>query len=67
MLPKMLLPGWVQSFSTVNPVSYLANASRALILTGYDWPALGSATLAIVILGTILNGFAVMAFRAQGK
>ena len=65
MLPKMLLPG--QSFSTVNPVSYLANASRALILTRYDWPALGSATLAIVILGTILNGFAVMAFRAQGK
>jgi len=67
MLPKMLLPGWVQSFSAVNPVSYLANASRALILTGYDWPALGSAALAILILGTILNGFAVMAFRAQGK
>lgn len=67
MLPKMLLPGWVQAFSTVNPVSYLANASRDLILTGYDWREIGSAALAIAILGAILNGFAVTAFRAQGK
>lgn len=55
------------NFLSVNPVSYLANASRALILTGYDWPDLGRAALAIIILGAILNGFAVMAFRAQGK
>jgi ABC-2 type transport system permease protein len=67
MLPKGLLPGWVQGFSAVNPVSYLANASRDLILTGYDWAEVGSAALAIVILGAILNGFAVSAFRAQGK
>jgi ABC-2 type transport system permease protein len=67
MLPKALLPNWVQSFSTVNPVSYLANASRDLILTGYDWKDVGSAALAIIILGVILNGFAVSAFRAQGK
>jgi ABC-2 type transport system permease protein len=67
MLPKALLPGWVQAFSTVNPVSYLANASRDLILTGYDWAEVGSAALAIAILGAILNGFAVSAFRAQGK
>lgn len=67
MMPKKLPPGWVQGFSVVNPVSYLADATRGLILTGYDWPALGSATLAILILGLVLNGFAVKAFRAQGK
>ena len=67
MLPKVLLPGWVQTFSALNPVSYLANASRELILSGYNWGDLGSAALAIVILGVVLNGLAVMAFRAQGK
>ncbi|HYV08034.1 MAG TPA: ABC transporter permease, partial [Thermoplasmata archaeon] len=60
-------PSWVQSFSTVNPVSYMADAARALILTGYDWTALGNAILAIAAFGIILNGLAVMAFRAQGK
>ena len=67
MLPKMLLPDWVQKFSALNPVSYLADVSRDLILTGYNWRELGAAVLAIVILGTVLNGFAVAAFRAQGK
>src|SRR6266567_792848 len=67
MLPKTRLPSWVQSFSTVNPVSYMADAARALILTGYDWTALGNAIIAIAAFGIILNGLAVMAFRAQGK
>ncbi|HLI86595.1 MAG TPA: ABC transporter permease [Bryobacteraceae bacterium] len=67
MLPKMLLPDWLQKFAAFNPVSYLADISRDLILTGYNWPELGKAVLAIVILGGVLNGFAVAAFRAQGK
>ena len=67
MLPGGLLPGWVQAFSAVNPVSYLANASRDLIITGYNWGEIGSAVLAIALLGAVLNGFAVTAFRAQGK
>jgi ABC-2 type transport system permease protein len=67
MLPKMLLPDWVQTFSALNPVSYLADVSRDLILTGYNWHELGTAVLAIVILGAVLNGFAIAAFRAQGK
>src|SRR5713226_7875709 len=67
LLPTALLPSWVQTFSTVNPVSYMANAARALILTGYDWPALGNAFIAIAAFRIVLNGLAVMAFRAQGK
>src|SRR5207249_3965716 len=67
LLPKSLLPSWVQSFSTVNPVSYMADAARALILTGFDWTAIGNAFLAILAFGIVLNGLAIMAFRAQGK
>jgi ABC-type multidrug transport system permease subunit len=67
MLPKAFLPTWVKDFSSVNPVSYIADASRSMILTGYDWHAIGNAFLAIAIFGVVLNGMAVMAFRAQGK
>jgi ABC-2 type transport system permease protein len=67
MLPSQLLPHWVQDFSKVNPVSYVANAARSLILTGYDWTAIGKALLAVGVLGVILNSLAIMAFRAQGK
>ena len=67
LLPKALLPPWVQSFSTVNPVSYMADAARALILNGFDWTAIGNAFLAILAFGIVLNGLAIMAFRAQGK
>src|SRR5881296_2865761 len=55
------------SFSSVNPVSYMADAARALILTGFDWTAIGNAFLAILAFGIVLNGLAIMAFRAQGK
>src|SRR5438445_579970 len=67
VLPKGVLPSWVQTFSTVNPVSYMADAARGLILTGFDWTAIGNAFLAIIAFGIVLNGLAVMAFRAQGK
>ncbi len=67
MVPLSLLPGWVQTFSKVNPVSYVATASRALIVSGYNWGEIGQAFAAIVIVGILLNGLAVLAFRAQGR
>jgi ABC-2 type transport system permease protein len=67
MLPRAFLPQWVQDFSSVNPVSYVADASRGLILTGYDWAAIGNAFAACLVFGIVLNGLAVLAFRAQGR
>ena len=67
MLPKAALPKWVQDFSAVNPVSYISDASRSLVISGYDWGAIGNAFLAVAIFGVVLNGMAVLAFRAQGK
>ncbi|MGH9919777.1 MAG: hypothetical protein ACRD6W_13045 [Nitrososphaerales archaeon] len=48
-------------------MSYTATARRDLILTGYNWTAIGQAFLAIAILGVILNGLAVLSFRALGR
>jgi ABC-2 type transport system permease protein len=67
MVPLSLLPSWVQTFSMFNPVSYVATASRALILTGYNWFEIGQAFAAIAIVGFLLNTLAVIAFRRQGR
>jgi ABC-type multidrug transport system permease subunit len=48
-------------------VSYVANASRALILTGFNWTEIGQAFAAILIVGVLLNGLAVIGFRRQGR
>ncbi len=66
LLPLSLLPPWVQEFSKVNPVSYVASAARGLIISGFDWTVIGWALLAIAIVGVLLNGLAVVAFRRQG-
>lgn len=67
MLPAEVLPSWLQSIAAVNPVSYLVDASRAVILHGYDWAAIARALVAIGIVGALLNGLAIRAFRAQGR
>jgi ABC-2 type transport system permease protein len=67
LLPIDVLPSWVQTFSKFNPVSYTATACRDLILSGFNWDAIGQALLSIAILGGILNGLAVLSFRALGK
>ena len=67
MVPLSLLPGWVQTFSKLNPVSYVATASRTMILTGFNWLQIGQAFAAIAIVGFLLNALAVIAFRRQGR
>jgi ABC-2 type transport system permease protein len=67
MVPLALLPAWVQTFSKLNPVSYVATAARSMILTGFNWTEIGQAFAAIAIVGVLLNGLAVIAFRRQGR
>jgi ABC-2 type transport system permease protein len=67
MLPAYLLPPWVQTFSKFNPVSYVATASRSLILTGFNWTYIGQAFAAVAIVGALLYSLAVVAFRRQGR
>ena len=49
LLPLKFLPSWMQTISTVNPITYTANAIRALTSTGFN-------------LNTILLAYAIMLF-----
>lgn len=62
-VPAELMPDWLQTFNGLNPISYTIEAMRALMNVGFDWPLIGRAVLAIAILGLILQGGTLWAFR----
>ena len=62
-VPVRLMPDWLQVLNAVNPISYVIEAARALMTTGYDWGAIGAAMVAIVVVGVVLQGATLVAFR----
>ena len=63
VMPKQFLAPWIQTFSTYNPVSYVADAVRSLIINGYNWTMIGQAFLAILVVGVITLTATTMMFR----
>jgi ABC-2 type transport system permease protein len=62
LFPISFLPSWVQTVSMFNPVSYAVDASRAFMITGFDWgtilPAWGVIGLvALITLSATLYQF----------
>jgi ABC-2 type transport system permease protein len=62
-VPKALMPDWMQAVNDWNPISYVIEAMRKLMETGYDWTAIGNALLSLAILGAILQTATLWAFR----
>lgn len=62
-VPEALMPEWMQVFNDWNPITYLIEAIRSLMVTGYDWDVLGKAALALGIMGVILQTATLWAFR----
>lgn len=63
VMPKPFLAPWVQTFSQYNPVSYVADAVRGLIISGYNWSVIGQAFLAIFLVGAVTLTATTMMFR----
>lgn len=51
MFPASFLPGWAQTFSSYNPISYTSDAMRQLVVGGFK-------------LGTLLDAYALIAVIA---
>jgi len=64
-LPVDQLSGWMQSAARVNPVTYLFEGLRALILEGWVWSSIGKALLAIAIMGLISFSLAFAALKGR--
>ena len=56
-LPVEVLPGRVQFISSINPITYDVDATRALVIRGWAWdtvlPSLGVLIALDVALGTL--------------
>jgi ABC-2 type transport system permease protein len=66
-MPQELMPGWLQVVNDWNPITYLVEAIRALMVTGFDWPTIGQAVLAIGILGAALQAATLWAFARLAR
>jgi ABC-2 type transport system permease protein len=63
VMPKPFLPEWVQTFSAYNPISYIGDAYHSIVITGYDWSAIGAAFGAIVLVGAITLSATTLMFK----
>ena len=64
-LPKEALTGWMAAVSTYNPVTYLLDALRSLISTGWDPRALILGVVAVLGFGVVSMSLALVALRSR--
>lgn len=63
VVPKHELAGWYQAIATYNPITYLVEALRSLILTGWEPWALARGALALGALGAASSSVALLALK----
>lgn len=56
-VPQDTLPGWLQLVSSVNPITYGVDATRAIMLTGWTWDVI---VRSLVILGALDLAFGIV-------
>ncbi len=61
--PKEFFDGWLEFLATFNPVTYILEGMRTLVLEGWDWGQVGEALLAIAVLAGINMPLALLALR----
>lgn len=64
-VPKDQLAGWLSAIATVNPVTYLLDGWRSLVLIGWDPAVLAKALAATVGVGVISLSLALAALRGR--
>ena len=60
--PISLMPRWLKAIAVVNPLSYVVDAMRALLVTG-DYGSLGKDVLALLAATSAMIIIASLSFR----
>jgi ABC-2 type transport system permease protein len=63
--PKEVFSGWLEFLATINPVTYVLEGLRSLVLVGWDWDQLAYALLSIAGLGAVTLSMTLMALRSR--
>ncbi len=64
-VPEEALTGWLATIATYNPVTYLLEGLRSLLMVGWDAAALGRAMAAVVAVAVISQPLAFVALRGR--
>jgi len=62
-VPAERMPEWLQVVNNWNPISYVIEAERALMSTGFDAALIGKALIALAILFLVTQVATIWAFR----
>lgn len=62
-VPVQLMPEWLRTVNDWNPISYVIEAMRSLMIVGFELDILGRAIVAILLLAVVLQGVTLWAFR----
>ena len=64
-LPKDAMTGWLSAVATYNPVTYLLEALRSLLMVGWDAEALLKGLAAVLGVGVVSMTLALLALRGR--
>ena len=64
-VPREQLSGWLDTVATLNPVTYLLEGMRSLIVDGWEWDELAKAVVAIAIVGAVSMSMCFAALRGR--
>lgn len=64
-VPVDLLSGWIKTAAALNPITYLLEAMRSLLLTGWQGDVLLRGLLSCFALGALMFTFALFGLRAR--
>lgn len=63
--PKEVFSPWLEFLATINPVTYVLEGMRGLVLTGWDWQSLAAAFGSIAGLGLFTMTLTMLALRSR--
>jgi ABC-2 type transport system permease protein len=63
--PKEVFSGWLEFLATINPVTYVLEGLRSLVLEGWEWDQLAYALLSIAGLGALTLSMTLAALRSR--
>jgi ABC-2 type transport system permease protein len=66
-VPRSQLSGWLDTVAGLNPVTYLLEGLRSLVMEGWQADTLAKALLAVLALGTISMSMCFAALRGRTK
>lgn len=66
-VPLELLSGWLATAARLNPITYVLEAMRTTLNTGWDSTSLWQGVLACLALGTAMYALAVFALRVRTR